>query len=121
MRLVSREVHAQNAAPLYGDPLAGMSLGKTGTPSSSLEPLLEPVPTTGEAMEVEEDTPRPVHLGPRRLPDATSGLEELFRTSLALEPRGAPRHPWHWTTSSIPTAVGLLLLGVLLGLALVRT
>lgn len=86
--------------------------------AAPLDTLLEPVPFAGEAMEIEDDTPRTVHLGPQRLPDASSGLEDLFEKSLALDVPPLREHPWHWTTSNLPLLALGLVFGSVLGLAL---
>ena len=117
MRLVSREVTTPRKEALGTDPLAAMSLGATRA-APPLDTLLEPVPSAGEAMDIEDDTPPTLRFGPQRFPTAPSGLEDLFEERLALEPRTELREPaWHWTTSNLPL-VAVLLLGVVLGLVL---
>lgn len=117
VRLVSREVTTPRKEALGTDPLAAMSLGATRA-APPLDALLEPVPSAGEAMDIEDDTPPTLHFGPQRFPTAPSGLEDLFEERLALEPRTELREPaWHWTTSNLPL-VAVLLLGVVLGLVL---
>ncbi|WFC98257.1 hypothetical protein MYAM1_000982 [Malassezia yamatoensis] len=95
-------VHEADAQ--VSDPLAGMSLsGAQAAPS--LDELLEPVPYAGEAMEIEDETPRMIRLGPQQFPTQSNGLEELFERTLALDTPVFPNSSWHWTTSQAPIAI----------------
>ncbi|WFC93917.1 hypothetical protein MBRA1_000543 [Malassezia brasiliensis] len=121
LHLISRTVSPPAPAARTGtDPLAGMSLGAAQA-APPLDTLLEPAPMVEEAMELEEEVPRAVHLAPPRLPPASSGLEELFAKSLALDAPPTQAHPWHWTTSRAPVVAAVVLCGIGIGLALARS
>lgn len=121
LHLISRAVPPPAPAARTGaDPLAGMSLGAAQA-VPPLDTLLEPAPMVEEAMELEDDVPRAVHLAPPRLPPASSGLEELFAKSLALDAPATRAHPWHWTTSRAPVVAAAVLCGIGIALRLVRS
>ncbi|WFD42341.1 hypothetical protein MPSI1_000983 [Malassezia psittaci] len=120
LHLVSRRVTAHQEGAQVSDPLAGMSLSDAQA-APSLDELLEPVPYAGEAMEIEDETPRTLRLGPQHFPTQSNGLEELFEKRLALDAPSLQDSSWHWTTSQAPIVIISLAVAIALMQSILRS